>query len=286
MPGHRCQVPEPSRHDLYRLPTLRRITGPWRVLPDFIIIGAQKAGTTTLYDNLVKHPSIQGCDIKEVHFFDTNWDKGVNWYKAHFPMVREQRKAHAKGQEWITGEGSPYYMFHPLAPERVKQVCPASRLIVILRNPVDRAYSHYQHEKRKGREPLSFEEALRDEEQRLSGEAGRIISGVAASSFAHQHYSYKARGYYANQFVAWFRHFPREQFLVLTDIDLRDDFHGTFAKIFEFLGVSHREFSQPKLSNIGSYDTLDPQARAALLTHFAPHNQRLYNLLGQDFAWD
>src|SRR5690349_18634828 len=99
---------EPTRHDLYHLPLLRRLSGPFRVLPNYIILGAQKAGTTTIYDNLIKHPAVRPCDIKEVHFFDKNWQKGENWYRGHIPLKLQTSE--------ITGEGSPYYLFHPLVP--------------------------------------------------------------------------------------------------------------------------------------------------------------------------
>src|SRR5690606_121408 len=120
-----------------------------------------------------------------------------NWYRGHFDL--KSRFEAGNGSPLITGEASPYYMFHPLAARRAKQVCPRARLIVALRNPTERAYSHYHHEKRKRREPLSFEEALAQEDQRLAGEGERIINGSVTSSFTHQHYSYKARGNYARQ---------------------------------------------------------------------------------------
>lgn len=276
---------ELSRHDRYSLPIVRRLTAPWRVLPNFVILGAQKAGTTTLYDNLVKHPSVHSCDIKEVHFFDTNWSKGENWYRAHFATEREKRAAQEQQISWITGEGSPYYMFHPLVAGRMKQVCPEARLIIILRDPVERAYSHYQHERRKGREPLSFENALADEEQRLAGEADRIISGAADTSFSHQHYSYKARGHYADQLEEWFRHFPREQFLILDSKLLNADFAGTLREVHNFLGIESLELPQPKRSNVGSYDTMDAKTKAELNAYFAPQNKRLFELLQRDFSW-
>lgn len=276
---------EPSRHDRYSLPIIRRITAPWRVLPDFVIIGAQKAGTTTLYDNLVKHPAVHSCDIKEVHFFDSNWGKGENWYRAHFATQREKTGAQARRELWITGEGSPYYLFHPLVAGRMKQVCPQARFIVILRDPVERTYSHYQHEKRKGREPLSFQDALADEEQRLAGEANRIISGAADTSFPHQHYSYKARGHYAEQLEEWFRHFPREQFLILESTVLNEDFSGVFRQVHKFLGVEPQELPLPKRSNVGTYETMDARIKAELSAYFAPHNQRLYKLLGRELDW-
>jgi len=276
---------EPTRHDRYRLPVVRRLTGRLRVLPDFIILGAQKAGTTTVYDNLVKHPAVHPCDIKEVHFFDKNWRRGENWYRAHFPLKVSRRKAIEKGEQWITGEGSPYYMFHPMAAERIENLCPRARLIVVLRNPVERAYSHYQHEKRKGREDLPFEDALAAEDQRIGNDAERLKSNQYFQSFAHQHFSYKSRGRYAEQLERWFKVFPREQFLVLESGELNRNFAETFEDVYRFLGISGFELPQPKRSNVGSYDQMSEATRGELRAYFAPHNERLFDLLGQRFEW-
>ncbi len=278
------QKAKPTAHDRYRLPLSRRLSGRWRVLPDFIILGAQKAGTTTIYDNLVKHPDVRPCDIKEVHFFDRNWDKGANWYRAHFPFTGEI-SAQPTQRNWITGEGSPYYLFHPLVPARVHQLCPESRLIVVLRDPVERAYSHYQHEKRKDREPLSFEDALAAEEGRLAGEVAKIFADPDYGSFAHQHFSYKARGYYADQLEAWHKLFPRDQILILESRELNRDFPGTFSRLYDFLGLQQIELPQPKRSNVGSYEKMGDATRAALVEHFRPHNERLFTLLGRRFDW-
>jgi hypothetical protein len=265
----------------------RRLTGPFRALPNFLVIGAQKAGTTTVYDNLIKHPQVLPADIKEVHFFDNNWAKGPNWYRAHFDLKSKLCGARGSAGEGasVTGEASPYYLFHPLVPARVKQICPKVKLIAIFRNPVDRAYSHYHHEKRKMREPLSFEEALEQEEQRLAGEEERILGRTVTSSFAHQHYSYKARGEYARQMRRWLEYFPREQFLLLESGALNRDFTGTFARVYDFLGLAHQDLPAPKRSNVGSYDKMLPETREALTAYFAPLNEELFEIAGERFEW-
>src|SRR5436189_26280 len=124
-----------------------------RPLPDFLILGAQKAGTTALYAYLRWHPQVTGPSFKEVSFFDRHYARGERWYRAHLPVRRRA----------VVGEASPSYLFHPLAPERVARMLPEARLIALLRNPVDRAFSHYQHEVALGREQLSFEDALAGE---------------------------------------------------------------------------------------------------------------------------
>ena len=144
------KLPEPAskvlRPGVHRF---RRVTARHRMLPTFIIIGAQRAGTTTLFFYLRSHPDIEGpkpADSsvswpKELHFFDEHFAKGVDWYRAFFPLERSRARARAEGHDLITGEATPYYLFHPLVPERVATTVPDVRLIVLLRDPIERAYS-------------------------------------------------------------------------------------------------------------------------------------------------
>src|SRR4051794_22945776 len=155
------RVPEPARKVLRG--TLRaygRATVALRPLPDFLILGAQKAGTTALYAYLRWHPEITGPSFKEVSFFDRHYANGERWYRAHMPARRRS----------LVGEASPSYLFHPLAPERVAGLLPEARLIALLRNPVARPSSNYQNEVALGGEPLSFEEAIGREDERMEGE--------------------------------------------------------------------------------------------------------------------
>src|SRR5947209_8592328 len=164
------RVPEPARKVLRS--TVRaygRATVAVRPLPNFLILGAQKAGTTALYAYLRWHPEITGPSFKEVSFFDRHYARGERWYRAHFPARRRP----------FVGEASPSYLFHPLVPERVARLLPDARLVAILRNPVDRAFSHYQHEVSLGREPLSFEEAVAHEEERMRGEVERVLGDAS-----------------------------------------------------------------------------------------------------------
>lgn len=287
-PADRVKLDRPrnaSRDNSHRIGLGRRLTAPLRVLPDFLILGGQKCGTTTLYDNLIRHPSIVPSKIKEVHFFDNHFDKGVLWYRSHFPTRLEKRKVAADSGHFITGEGSPYYLFHPLAPQRVHDTLPGARLIVMLRNPVERAYSHYQHEVRRGRETLSFEEAIAAEPERLAGEAERLRARPDTHSFNHQHFSYLARGRYMEQLEAWTALFPREQFLVLTLDDLIRDPVAAYAQTFAFLGVAPVDLGQLERSNVGRYAQMSAETRARLTEHFRPHNERLYAWLGRDLGW-
>ncbi|MGH7963931.1 MAG: sulfotransferase domain-containing protein [Candidatus Binatia bacterium] len=267
----------------------RALTANLRLLPDFIIIGAQRCGTTSLHRYLTEHPCIAPAFRKEVHFFDKNFPKGPAWYREHFPSRLYKhylKKVH--GREMITGEASVYYMFHPLPAERVAQLLPRVKLIALLRNPVDRAYSHYHHEARKGRETLPFEEAVEKEQERLGGEREKILASDGKyESFPYRRYSYLARGAYAEQLQQWLRWFPVEQILLLRSEDFNRDPATVLAHTLRFLGVPDdwRPQDYPKY-NSAAYSPMAPATRNRLRAYFAPHNHRLQELTGRNFGWD
>jgi hypothetical protein len=183
------------------------------------------------------------------------------------------------------GEASPSYLFHPLAPERVAELVPEAKLIALVRNPVDRAFSHYQHEVALGREPLSFEDALDAEDERLRGEEERMRADPAYFSHAWWNYTYRARGRYAEQLERWLAVFPRDRLLVVPSEDLLLAPEGTHARVLDFLGVErHRLDSYPRVFE-REYDPMKPETRSRLAEEFAEPNRRLYELLGRDLGW-
>lgn len=262
--------------------------GPWCVRPDFLILGAQKAATTTLYHCLMRHPDVVGPLHKEVHYFDRNYRKGDLWYRAHFPSaLRKIWSSAVKGHPFATGEASPAYLYHPHAPRRVKEKLPDRKFIVLLRNPVDRAYSHYQHELRKGCEDLSFEEAIFLEERRLYGAFERVLGRENYHSRNYWHYSYKRRGLYAEQLNRWFKHFPdRSQFLILRTEDFSKSPGAIMGQVCEFLGLPPLPSELYRRTQAPAYPAMDPAMRAELMDYFRPYNERLYELLGRDFEWE
>ena len=269
-------LPEPARKVLrgaYR--GYGRATASLRPLPDFLIIGAQKAGTTALYAYLRWHPQITGPSFKEVSFFDRHYARGERWYRAHLPVRRTG----------LVGEASPSYLFHPLAPERVARMLPRARLIALLRNPVDRAFSHYQHEVALGREQLSFEDALAREDERMEGEVERMLREPAYFSHAWWNYTYTARGRYAEQLERWFEAFPREQLLVLLTDELAADTAAAYRRVLDFLGAEAQELdAYPRIFE-REYGGMDPNTRARLEQRFAQPNRRLAELLGRELPW-
>jgi Sulfotransferase domain len=272
-------IPEPARAVLRNaIWTYGRVTAGARPLPDFLIIGAQKAGTTALYAYLRRHPAITGPSWKEVSYFDRHYERGEAWYRGNFPNV-----VRARGK--LVGEASPSYIFHPLGPERVKALVPEARLVALVRNPVDRALSHYHHEVALAREPLRFEDALDAEEERLRGEEERLAGEPGYFSHAWWSHAYKARGRYAEQLERWLELFPRKQLLILPSEELGTDPERTHAQVLEFLGAAaHRLDSYPRVYE-RQYEAMDAETRERLAAEFEAPNRRLYELLGRDLGW-
>jgi hypothetical protein len=257
-----------------------RATTSLRVLPDFLVIGVMKGGTTSFFNYLARHPQINPPFRKEIKFFDIHYLQGLGWYRAHFPMRFKMMSGR------VTGEATPYYIFHPTAPERIAKVLPNVKLIALLRNPVDRAYSHYNHMVRVGREPLPFEEAIEHEAERLSGEEQKIIADPRYSTFNHLHYSYLARGRYIEQLQKWFAIFPRKQMLILASEELYTSPATLYRKAVEFLGLSAWEPDDFRVYKQGVYEDMPASTREHLIDYYRPYNQKLYDCLNMTFDWD
>jgi Sulfotransferase domain len=246
--------------------------------PDFVIIGAQRGGTTSLYSYLLGHPLIEGPRAKELHYFDLEFSRGRRRYLANFPVA-------ARSRHLTLGEATPYYLFHPHVPARLAQELPNARLIALLRDPVDRALSHYHHEVRLGVETLPLLEALDREDERLRGEEARMAADPGYRSVAHQHFSYVARGRYADQLDRWWRHVPPERLLVLRSEDLFTRPHALYDEVLEFLGLPAYTPTAFPTENGGVYAAADATVRRQLAEAFASHTERLESLLGRSFGW-
>ncbi len=255
-------------------------------LPDFVVIGAQKAGTTALHDYLSQHPAVATGRHKEIQYFTLYAERPLSWYRSHFPTRAEvQRQPGIDGAPVRVGEASPYYLFHPAAPRRVRAALPEARFIVLLRDPVDRAHSHYNHEVSRGHEDLGFEAALASEPRRLDGEAERLGADPAAVSWAHVHFSYFARGCYAEQLERWFACYERERFLILFSDDFFADPASTTVRVQEFLDLDARPPRDVAPVNARSYAGLDDSVRAQLASRYEEPDRRLAELLGRDLPW-
>jgi Sulfotransferase domain len=227
-------------------------------LPDFVVIGGKKCGTTFFYHLLTQHPHVEPAASKELHYFDALFDEEtVEWYRRCFPVPKWEN-----GRRTITGEATPYIASRH-APERMAKVVPRARLISLLRNPIDRAYSDYQQVVRKGREPRTFEEAVEDETS-----------------------EYLSRSVYVDQLLRWSEFFPREQMLVLKSEDFFERPTETLSRVLDFLDLPGWQPEEAEVRNRGTYtENMDPATRRRLEEYFEPHNRRLYEYLGADLGW-
>jgi hypothetical protein len=257
----------------------RRNPGRGRLLPDFVIIGAAKAGTTSLYAWLCGHPCVSRPRAKEIHYFSFLYYRGEDWYRQFFPTERARREFAAEhGRPFLTGEASPSYMNDALAPERMHRLLPDVKLLVLLREPVDRAYSQFQMRRRQGQEPFeSFEDALGQEDPARFGSQGRTVDDITRT--------YLARGRYAEHLERWFAVYPREQFHIRALEEIAPDPAAALAEAHDFLGLPpHRHDQLDAIFRTG-YEPLPDAVRANVAEYFRPHNERLYELLGRDFGW-
>jgi hypothetical protein len=281
-------VPLPARRAAQRTwAGYTRLTSGWRLLPDYLIIGTQRGGTTSLYKYLAGHPGHPHALSKELRFFDSNYRRGMAWYRSRFPSRAYRALARrVRGYDIVVGEASPDYLFHPRVPARVARDLPWARFVVLLRNPVDRAWSHYWHQAKRGFERLTFEEAIDREGDRLHGELDRMLRDERYESFERHHHSYLARGVYADQLDVWLELFPPARFHFERSEDLFAAPAATSRRVAEFLGLPPVELGSYHVYNVFAEGSMHPATRSRLVDYFRPHNLRLYELLGRDFGWD
>jgi len=263
----------------------RKATWRDRPLPDFLIVGAQKSGTTSLHAYLSQHPQLFSSPLKkEIHYFDggkhrksDSFAKGEIWYRAHFPSQREL----SAGSRVF--EASPLYLFHPLAAERIARLAPRTKLIALLRNPVERAISHYLSTKRRKFEPLPMLEAFQKEEERLE----QVLAGRDFKNELYIRYTYKSRGRYQEQLDRYRRYFPAQQILLLSSEEFFNDPHESLKRVFDFVEVDAGfRVGDVTARNVGgSKDEVPSSVHEYLMDYFRPYNRALYEQTGRDFGW-
>lgn len=270
---------------LYRLRC--RETG---VLPDFLLVGAMKAGTTSLYDYVRQHPGVLPPTVKEIQYFNkpSHLRQGERWYRAQFPTrARMDQTSERLGYSAVTGEATPQ-MHLPLYASLAAELVPDARIVMILRDPVSRAYSHYRHWCRHSlRFPKeSFWDALQREEGRVTPELERLARDPGLRPEQAIRYSYRTRGYYADQIEQWRKHFPQERILILNFDDLRANAASVCKRFFDFVGLPPWPVQTTRVRNAGRYDQpIDDRSRHYLTEHFRPYNRRLFDLIGEDWGW-
>lgn len=267
-----------SQSNLYRT-----ITWRLRCLPDFIVIGAQKSGTSSLHSYLSQHPQLISASTKEVHFFDGDTEprkdsfaQGKAYYQNHFPLKW-------KVIDCQTFEATPSYLFDPIAPKRISDLIPNVKLIAILRNPTESAISHYFHEKRKGNEPLPLMEALQAEEKRLKP----ALDGKHYRDHILRTKSYKSRGIYYEQLKRYFEHFSKDKIFITSSEQFFENPGNILRQIFQFIGVdSDYTIKNLQPRTVGkNKNQISPEVFDYLNDYFWTYNHLLYELLGDNYGW-
>ncbi len=255
-------------------------TADRRPLPDFLVIGGQRCGTTSLFRALMSHPQVRRAQLhKGVNYFDLNYDRGEAWYRGHFPTrptPNEQRVFDASG----------YYMFHPQAPARIAADLPGIKLVAMVRDPVERAYSAYKHELARGYEwERSFGRALDLEPARLEGEVERMLADPAYQSFNHRHHAYHGRGEYARLLAPFVERLGRDRLLVIESESFFADPESEFRRLVDFLEIDEILPTSFDRYNARPGAGLDEDLATGLRASFESHDEALAELLGRAPVW-
>lgn len=263
------------------------LTSGLRMDPSFMLIGGQRCGTTSLFKYLAEHPQVMRPPVeKGTDYYTLHYSRGNSWYRGHFPLRASAKLQGGRSARAVAFEACTYYMFHPFALERIAQDYPRLKLVVMLRNPVERAFSAYKHEYARGFETeADFERALDLEHTRLRGESKRIRDDIQYESIGHRHHAYMARGQYVDQLERALMSFPREQLYVLDSESFFADPATEFGKLIQFLGLAQytpRHFSQ---HNARPSSAMPLGARARLEEHYEPYDRRLEEMLQRPLGW-
>jgi hypothetical protein len=263
------------------------MTARHRVLPSFLIVGGQRCGTTSMYKALIQHPLVMGPVLRKgVHYFDMSYTQSLSWYRSHFPLSATAARHRQHGQAAITFESSPYYLYHPLAAQRIAADLPEVKVLVLVRDPVERAYSAHAHELARGFEDVAdFAEAIDLEPQRLKGEEERLRANPHAHSPAYRHHAYVQRGQYVDHLQRLAGELGRDRIRVIDSHRFFETPEPVFDGVLDFLGLPHAGTPQFDQHNARSRSSLAPELRARLTKHFEPYDAELEAWLGRPPSW-
>lgn len=254
------------------------LTNTMRVLPDFFVIGAVRSGTTSMYHYLDQHPSIVKSAYDELGFFDDNFKLGWAWYRSLFPTSMKKKRIKNKTGRFLTFDDTPFYIYNETVAKRIKQFFPDGKIIVLLRNPIDRAYSNYFLGVQMGDEKRSFDEVVLEEIDHI-----KQYDEIQIDEYLSQ--SYLGRGLYAAQLEIWFKHFQRENILIIKSEDFSIKTSEIMEQVFEFLNLSKYKIKNVQKSNVAEYPDMKEKTRDVLREFFTPYNEKLYDMLKIDYNW-
>ena len=259
------------------------ITFPFRVLPDFFVIGVGRSGTTSLYYYLDQHPSIVKSSYDEIGFFDDNFHLGLSWYRSMFTTIFTKFLIKLKTKYFMTYEVTPWYVRRPWTARRIKKIFPNIKLIIVLRNPIDRTYSHY-HLSTQNDEKRDFKVVIKEDMKNISQ---WNITEKNDSYFSNQVQNSKlARGFYYEQIIPWFELFSKEQIMIISSEDLASKTQSTLREIFSFLELPIYDIKNTEKVNVSKYSKMDQETRNLLIDFFRPYNEKLFEYLNREFDWN
>jgi len=265
--------------------------------PDFLLIGAKRGGSTSFYYDLITHPQVaalfprpdrlpKAAATKGIHYFDSNYFRGYRWYASHLPSLRVRRsQQRAVGGRVITGEGSPYYLSHPAAPGRAAHDLPGVKLLAVLRDPVERAYSHWKERVREGMEPLSFLDAIEQEPYRVGDAAERLREDPRFYSYAHEQQSYLEQSKYGAALARWQAAFPDNSILIIRSEDYYSSPETQLDHAAEYLGIEPGRFNSGEVRNAAPGSEMTPAMRDRLQDLLRSDARQLRDMTGITWDW-
>ena len=260
------------------------LTSSFRVLPNFFVIGPGRTGTTSLYHYLNQHPCMIKSAYDELGFFDDNFHMGLNWYRSLFPTKFTQKKVESKYKKFLTYDVTPQYIRRPWTAKRISSYFPNAKIIIVLRNPVDKTYSHYNMATIEWNEKRSFEEIIAKEIAEFKKTKYEDKDDFYFSTVVEK--SYLARSFYQEQLEIWFKLFPKNQILIIKSEDLSNKTLEVLQDVFTFLTLPEYEIKDVTRHRVSSRSKMNSNSRKILIEFFKPYNQRLYEFLDRDFGWD
>lgn len=269
--------------------TYRTVTSSLRTFPDFILTGFEKCGTKSLFSYVTQHPNIGIAARRGKYFFDVNYWRGIGWYKAHFPTLNEKNNLKKQNGAYCVGEYTARYMMYYPTAQRIKELIPNVKLIVLLRNPATGVYSQYHFKKMLGFEKMSFDEAIADEQKRLENWKFMVKNDLLRrENYAATNTPYLSLRKYAKHLKEWFNIIPQKQFLFLQTEKMSNEsqIQDTVNKVFSFLGLPEHNIKDFARKNVNKYEKMSSETRDFLIDFYKPYNEELEKQLNMKFNWE
>ena len=260
------------------------ISAPFRVLPNFLVIGVGRGGTTSLYEYLGQHNCITKSAYDEIGYFDDNVHLGINWYRSMFPTTFHKKKIIAKYGNFLTFEVTPWYIRKPWITERIQDIVKNVKIIAVLRNPIDRTYSHYHLALRDNTISKSFDEIVDQDIDILKKSSSldrdkNYFNNVVQNSFV-------ARSFDAEQLDHWFKMFNKKNRWTVSSESLSKNTQNTLNIIFSFLNLNHQNIPNLEKMNVGKYPPMSNTIHKKLFDYFYEYNEKLFDLIDERYDWN